>query len=1079
MSLSQFNQSLTYIYWGVSSSPQQKEIFRNHLRALLNHRLKISANEKLSKFFLDLFLNSRTFSEAHASFALVTVILSRITAGRRDLSDLFSIYIATCSQESFDFYIKNCLQSVLTGSSHKLLKKALSAFAKDSQKVSISKTQDKKVDFLESEFFKYSHKSTNIFISYDFEYENLHSRTSINPSKQNLFELYETNHSITETNINFSNNPTLQKHQIAVDFMIKKDYTPYVEVLKKDFSRVFQEKQIFSRRFKEIISLFDFERQEIIEEIGRRLKTGELREEDLKSNRKIMQLKADLIKPLKLPLQVQEKTSFDQRFDRYTLHANEELKKFAELRENWANNVVSDATLRKIRRKRIKGRRGYCFIRRGGTLRLAKLNESGELVPLPDKIPAHIQRKMGSKSIYKPKLGFPKAKLREERQKKVHFRQKTKQKAFGGANSAAFSTVKAPKGKDFQEPEVDEDYEFSEKHIENESGFKVYLQKLKQIEEERKKQEDTSISEKEIASMKKKMFQEDSLFTTPFNKERPLFTSMKSKGTLEEVSEKKPENLNKREGNLSRTPIFKRVFPKQPQEEEKKPAEENIYVSFWQDKLGLDGEILKDFKKAQGIILSNLGENKEKRDELLKALVLLPKEGPIIVSLLLSEKVKTLEKSEKLRLEFASHMGIISNDYNHYLKGTCFDYALPTEVYVKLLEMQMNNVQYNRKVLKRIMAHMIRYSPEISSEIIEAYLNVAKVQAMGLTTVEFLQLIMQNNIIIRESSAKILLTFVGKFKTISEDIEELYKNLLKTYDWPHNFEFLEGYLDMLIAQNKSEIYMKLFENIKEFLLIRRKGNNEEENPEQAQKTETDKATNENVEIKDNEELEQKKIDEANLNLEDNKEEKQHKSEVHSFYIDFVACLNRNKEFKFAKLVFYDFLNQKFSLVQRDYINGLIAFTDSGEEFLVLFNRYKETPFFVMNEELFKILVGAVNANPVELMSIFDEILENYIYTKKFQMSLNNLNNFIFTFARTRKFFEFTNFLRFVAKNKFEIDRNTKLVCYKVLSRVSDDMSKPYIKGLIDSIFEFYFFLYFFINNNFFHFFLIYSNKVLL
>lgn len=1060
MNFTQFNKSLTRIYWGVSSSSQNKEIFHNHMREFLNKTLQLSINTNLSKFFFDLFLNSKTIGEAHVSFALVAMILSRITANRDDLSDLFSIYIATCSQESFDFYIKKALQNVLTGKNREFLKKALQKFAKKAESALKNYNESKREDFFEREMFKNSHKSTNIFISYNFEFENFDTRTVINPSKKNLFELNETHNTITELNSDFLKSPSVKKHKIAVDFMIEKNYTPYAQILQNNYSIVFNDKLIYSQKLNEIISLYNKERQDIIEETERRLTTGEITENSLKKKKNLMKLKAYLMKPFNLSLAVPETTSFDERFDRYSIHTNEELKKFAELRENWANNVVEDLTLRKLKQKKIEGRKGYYFIRRGGMIRLAKINKSGEIVPLPEQLPPHIVKRMGVKPIYtvRKKLFRKKNKKSQNKKRKIQFNQRTKQKVFGRtANLAAFSTLKEPNEKEFEEPEIDEDYEFTEKHIKNESGFKVYLQKLKQIEEERKKQEENS--EKEISSIKKNLFKEDSLFTTPFNKEKPLFTSMKSKGTAE-----KQENLETFEKNKknqqkdAQSMIFRKT---NLQKEEKKTPETSVYSHLWEEKLQLYGENLKDFRKIQGVILSYLEENQEKKDELLKALVSLPKEGAFIVEFLLSEKVKKLEKSEKLSLEFVSQMGLISNDYNHYLKGTSFDYALPSEVYLKLLEMQSNNVQYNRKVFKRIMAHMIRYLKAIPLQIIEAYLKVAKEQQMGLTTVEFLQLIIKNNIVIDQASAKILLNFIGRFKIISEDIEELYKNLLKTYEWPHNFEFLEGYLNMLIEQKKSEIYMKLFENIKEFLAIRKTVNNSEENKE------TNKTKDNVIENNENEEKEQRKIDEANLNLQENSkennEEKQQENEVHSFYIDFVGCLNKYQELKFSKLVFYDFLNQKFTLVQRDYINGLIAFADSGEEFLVLFNRYKESPFFIMNEELFRILVGAVNTNPIELMSIFDEILENYVYTKKYDFTLYSLNSFIFTFGRTKKFFEFTNFLRFIKINKLEIDRNTKLACYRVLGKVSDDMSKPYIKGLIDSIFEFYlfFFNYFF------------------
>jgi len=308
---------------------------------------------------------------------------------------------------------------------------------------------------------------------------------------------------------------------------------------------------------------------------------------------------------------------------------------------------------------------------------------------------------------------------------------------------------------------------------------------------------------------------------------------------------------------------------------------------------------------------------------------------------------------------------------------------------------------------------------------------------------EFIHLIIKNKIKISQDSVKELFSHLKDYKGLSEDIESLFRLFLKTYEWDYDLSLIDSYLDLLIFQGRQEIYMGIFEKIKEFLIARKHLKSQNVKPELL--LEESKEKPENLQTKE------EKVPENQAKSIENTEKKKH--EAQETTSSGPKKLNTHQVYKFSKLVFYDFVNNQLEFTLRDYLVGLKTFSDSGEEFLVIYNQFKASPFFNFDETIFSLTIEAINTNPHTLPSLFDELLEEYVYTKKYVLTLQNLNSFITAFGKTQKFFEFTNFLRFLSMNKQELNRTVKITCYKVLGKVTDDMSKPYIKGLIDAIFE--------------------------
>lgn len=583
-----------------------------------------------------------------------------------------------------------------------------------------------------------------------------------------------------------------------------------------------------------------------------------------------------------------------------------------------------------------------------------------------------------------------------------------------------------------------DDYDMEVQKDEMESGFKAYLQKLKEIEDRKNKEDEDLmakglLSKQDLEKMKKSLFKDDSLYRSAF-KEESIFMNPKSivKTKEEKILKKSiPEKFEK----IDQKTRQKSVIQAYPSNLSAIPN-----IDFWNERFQDKEFEINDLLK---LVERSLQENEGTKKLLLTSLAYSKNgetEGSIVIELLMGGRKIKLEPVPQLIVNFVSHLGSISINYNNYLKKTNLDYDLPQQVYIKILNLHLSNINYNRKAFKRILAHLIRYNKSIPHETILACLEVFKKHKLGMTMLEFIHLILRNKIIINKESLKCFFDHLKDYKIISDDIDDLFKAFLKEYEWQYESSFLSGYLDVLIKQKKTDDFMKLFEKIKDFLMIR-KIKTEEKQQEISNEEKPQILENIPVEI----------------NKEDSKKvqiiKKNEHIEAHNFYIDFVEKLNQHEVLKFSKLVFYDFINNKFTLTQKDFLVGLKTFNDSGEEFLVLYKQYKESPLFQFDEKLFTLLIEAINQSPTELSPVFDEILSEYIYTKKFALTTQNLNFFISAFGRTQRFFEFTSFLRFLARNKHELNRNTKLACYKVLGRVTDDMSKPYIKGLVDTIFE--------------------------
>jgi len=1064
-------------------------------------------------------MNCKTYSESQVAFALTVMILARLEENSKNLNDLFKYFISTLSQDSFDFYIKENLVEILKSSpNHNVfncLKDALSNYESNANRDEI--ILKKNLSFFEMKFHETDPKNgekLDIFIGYNHKYE----------KKMNQLQIHPDSFNVLASNLKLKNTydfslKTDEKNDIASKFFINRNYDVFIYNIKKNFLEVLNDAQLTQYPEEAVPSTYT----ELHGKFEKMVKNGWQNQSNPNSNlndmKKALQMMYNFIKPYRESLSdLHEKTSFDRRFDRFVLHSNDELKKFAEARENWVYGVIDENMVRKGLIKR-----GFHVARKFGKMYVARVTDKNRLVPT--NIPLSYYRSVLYPSVRKQdeKIRIRKRKellatIGTQKKKKISRKKSLKTRRFQTMKKLTFKVEREKKAKIQKENkgkleknnkvkleikpkagfstmkqvnDIDEDYDNEVQKNDMESGFKVYLQKLKEIEEKKKKEDEAQqkeigvLSDNELNKMKKSLFQEDPLYRSAFIKSEAMSKKREAKPFGQEKLFKKEKRYKNDDNFYERINVqhkrqtkgvfegMKRPsFDEEGEEIEKgkeielklkqRSLSETPYLKFWAEKFS---DRSYDLKEILNVVRISLKENENIKKQLLLALSYIDSfgktqmEGASILEILISEKNIKLDPVDKLKVEFTCQSGPSSKDYNNYLKATNIDYDLPQEAYLNLFKYYFGSINYNRKCFKRTIAHLIRYNIEVSDETVSSCIEVFKKQKLGMTMLEFIHLIIKNKIKISQDSVKELFSHLKDYKGLSEDIESLFRLFLKTYEWDYDLSLIDSYLDLLIFQGRQEIYMGIFEKIKEFLIARKHLKSQNVKPELL--LEESKEKPENLQTKE------EKVPENQAKSIENTEKKKHEaqettssgpkkkeaSEAHSFYMDFIEKLNTHQVYKFSKLVFYDFVNNQLEFTLRDYLVGLKTFSDSGEEFLVIYNQFKASPFFNFDETIFSLTIEAINTNPHTLPSLFDELLEEYVYTKKYVLTLQNLNSFITAFGKTQKFFEFTNFLRFLSMNKQELNRTVKITCYKVLGKVTDDMSKPYIKGLIDAIFE--------------------------
>lgn len=325
------------------------------------------------------------------------MILSRLESNIENMSYLYQTFISSFSLENFNFYIRKSLGDVLKTFSNRIFYQnfllSLSNYDNMLQNKNSEDFKPLPQNIFELSFYAKDQKTqspTFISIGYNFQYENLTNNLLLNPWNADIHALKIENSlkgSIDEYLPSISEN---SPHKIAYNFFINKNYQLLLDNIKSDFYLIMNDMPNLPGLNDEDIGEASFleEKKKFVDLFLKNPVSL-----DFKDNKKVMAFIYDFLKPHREKLaSLINKTSFDRRLERFALHANEELKKFAEARENWVYGVVNEQMIKKGEVKK-----GFHWIRKWGRLYAIRVDKNGKITP------AMISKQVMLKTLY-PKV---------------------------------------------------------------------------------------------------------------------------------------------------------------------------------------------------------------------------------------------------------------------------------------------------------------------------------------------------------------------------------------------------------------------------------------------------------------------------------------------------------------------------------------------------------------------------------------------------------------------------------------------------------------------------------------------------
>jgi hypothetical protein len=161
-----------------------------------------------------------------------------------------------------------------------------------------------------------------------------------------------------------------------------------------------------------------------------------------------------------------------------------------------------------------------------------------------------------------------------------------------------------------------------------------------------------------------------------------------------------------------------------------------------------------------------------------------------------------LRPGKTLSIEFTSVIGTRAKNYDRFIRGSLFRYALPEELYEDLLLGQAK--RYNRHEFKTIVAHMMYYCDSLNEHVIKALCSVCERERIGYTFVEIAQLIKVNDIRLTSDGLQILTELWQRFDIINEDLLPFLREYTRKMQMPLRTDFYASFCRSLIRTKNYE-----------------------------------------------------------------------------------------------------------------------------------------------------------------------------------------------------------------------------------------------------------------------------------
>lgn len=165
----------------------------------------------------------------------------------------------------------------------------------------------------------------------------------------------------------------------------------------------------------------------------------------------------------------------------------------------------------------------------------------------------------------------------------------------------------------------------------------------------------------------------------------------------------------------------------------------------------------------------------------------------------------------RLDANIETNYGKMSKDYNKYLKQTIFPFTLGDMNYRTLLTSVREN--FKRLYFKRIVAHIAKYSTDISKENLALISDICYEQRIGLTLVEIAHLFVQNRVIHHEDQLKVVVERLKYFKDLADNCEYLARAFSEHNNLPFSINYILPHLELLMKFKKDDRFMPIFDRV--------------------------------------------------------------------------------------------------------------------------------------------------------------------------------------------------------------------------------------------------------------------------
>jgi len=379
-----------------------------------------------------------------------------------------------------------------------------------------------------------------------------------------------------------------------------------------------------------------------------------------------------------------------------------------------------------------------------------------------------------------------------------------------------------------------------------------------------------------------------------------------------------------------------------------------------------------------------------------------------------------LATSDKLTLDFSTNYGDIEKDYNKYLTYNVFHFPIGEAGYRALLEMQQ--AQYKRRYFKRIIAHIARYESDISIKNLELIVNICSEQKIALTLIEVAELFMKNGIINRPEQFTVIIEKLRFFKDLADSSEHLARSFAKYTKRPFSIDLLGPHLDLLMQYSKNDKYMPIFDRMKEYLAHQKLAYD-------------DKLTGEeNMKRQEKFKAENKLI-------------------LSQLYREFIQKLNTHKIYAFSRLLLKEQLELKLPMLEQDYINTIYINKDDPSEIQSILKIAKNSTEQKFAYQICNIVLDVVAEHPRKLKSLIYNIIDDFVYTYKLDLSSSFAQKLVFTLSRTADISNLPAFLEFLIKEGPLMKHSARLALLRLVNSSDDEMLKPHILGQIERLFS--------------------------